>query len=68
MKRPASSYSAAEDTENLIIWDMVRMDPLSRGTGSSSDRKMWATVPLQYLEMLRYAALECPDSIMLLAL
>ena len=36
----ASSSSAAEDTTNLIIWEMVRMGPLYRGLGSSSERKM----------------------------
>ena len=33
MKRPVSSASESEDMKNLIIWSMVRMDTLSRGTG-----------------------------------
>ena len=33
MKRPQSSASAAEDITNLIIWAMVSIDPLTRGTG-----------------------------------
>ena len=40
VKSPASSVSAAEDMTNLMIWAMVRMDPLGRGKGSSSERKM----------------------------
>ena len=33
MKRPTSSASADEDMTNLMIWDIVSMDPLSWGTG-----------------------------------
>ena len=64
MKRPASLSSASEDMTNLIIWAMVRMDPLSQLTGSSPDRKMWAPDRLRYLETLSYAASEFPASIM----
>ena len=67
MKKTASSASASEDMKNLIIWDMVRMDPLSRVTGSSPDRKMWDPDRLRSLKTLRYASSECPASIMLLA-
>ena len=41
MKRPASSYSAAEDMTNLMIWAMVIMDPLSQRMGSPLDIKIW---------------------------
>ena len=65
-KRPASSASVAEDTTNLMIWEMVRMGILSRGTGSSSDKNMWDPDRMRALETLRYFASECPASIMLL--
>ena len=65
-KRLASSASVAEDMTDSIVWDMVRMDPLSRGTGSYLYRKMWDPAWMKYLETLRYAASECPSSIMLL--
>ena len=67
MKRPVSSASAAKYMKNLMIWEMVIMDPFSPGTGSSSDKNMWAPSQLHALETLRYAASECLASIMLLA-
>ena len=33
MKRPTISASADEDMKNLMIWDIVSMDPLIWGTG-----------------------------------
>ena len=67
MKRPVSSASAAKYMKNLMIWEMVIMDSFSPGTGSSSDKNMWAPSQLHALETLRYAASECLASIMLLA-
>ena len=40
MNRVASSASSSKDTINLMIWEMVRIGPLDRGLGSSSERKM----------------------------
>ena len=37
---PESSYSVAEEVTNLMICAMVRIGPLTFGTGASSKRNM----------------------------
>ena len=58
MNNPASSALAAEGMTNLMIWDTVRTGPLSPGTASSSNRKMYAPAWIQALVLLRYVASE----------
>lgn len=59
--------SLTEDMPDLMIWSMVSMDPLSQGMRSYLDINNWDPDRLRALEMLRYAASECPTSIKYLA-
>ena len=67
MKSPASLASADEDMTNLMIWAIVRTGPLSRGIGSSSDRKIKDPDRLHALNSLIYAAWEWAHRIISLA-
>ena len=58
INRAASSASVAEDTKNLIIWEMVIMGPLYLGLVPSSERKMCNPARMHDLETLRYVASE----------
>ena len=60
MNKPTSSASAAKYMTNLMILAMVRTGLLSRGTASSSYIKMYATVRMRDLVLLRYVASEYP--------
>ena len=68
VKSPDNSTSEAEDMTTLIIWDMDRTVPLSRGIGSLSEQKMCDPARLRARVSLKYAASECAAKIMLLDL
>ena len=67
VKMPASSDSEVDDMKFLIICTIVRTGPLWRGIGTSSEIMMWDLAWLRACDTLRWAASECPSSIMLLA-
>ena len=62
-----SSDSAAEDITNLMIWEIMRIDPFHLGVGSFSDKNMWAPARLQGLDSLLNPASEWAARIMSLA-
>jgi hypothetical protein len=66
-KRAASSDLAADAITNLMIWAIERTAPLKCGTGSFSERKMYAPAQLQELVSLRNPASEWAHRTMSLA-
>ena len=64
----ANSYaSEAEDTTNLLIWEIVRIAPFHLGVGSFSDKTMWAPARLRALGSLLNPSSEWAARIMSLA-
>ena len=67
MKRADSSYSAADDMTNLMIWAIVRSGLLLAGMGTSSERNIWDPTRLRALILLRKYASEFPARTIILA-
>ena len=50
IKRAPNSASAAEVMTNMMIWEMVRTGLLHMGSGSFSDKNMWASTRMWPLD------------------
>ena len=68
MKRAQSLASAADEMTNFMIWVMVKMGPLHRGTGSYSAGKMCSPYRLRPLDSLCNPESECAARNTLVAL
>ena len=64
--RDLSFATAANGMTNVMICAMVRMGPFHFGSGSFSDKKIWAPAWLRPFDLLLNQASECAASIMLL--